>query len=119
MSAPLRIESKKGDSFTEFLGRVVKLAPAEVVTLYITVKGFNFFDASYLGYWSLICVMLALLSRILATDKQWVSIIISVFAFILWIFMLGDPILSFTLDRTIAAMIVAAFTFLVPLVWKG
>ncbi|HAF63111.1 MAG TPA: hypothetical protein DCK95_12425 [Anaerolineaceae bacterium] len=119
MSAPLRIDAKKGDSFTEFIGRIVKLAPAEVVVLYTTVKGFDFFDVSYLGYWSLICVVLALLSRIFTTDKQWVAIIISTIAFVLWVFMLGDPILAFTLDKTISTMIVAAYTFIVPLVWKG
>jgi len=119
MDAPLRIIRTKGDSLTEFLGRIVKLAPSEVVALYLTVKGFDFFNKSFLGYWSAICIVLAGLSRILVTKKQWISIAISIIAFMLWVLVLGDPIINFTLDKTIATILVAVFTFIVPLIWKG
>ena len=114
----LRVEKAVSPGRLEdVLSRVVKLAPGEVVGLYLLGKGFA--DPSWLGWWSMACAALAVVFRVWATKSQWASVLISVLAFGLWVLALGDPLLSFTLDGRIASLAILVFTFVVPIFYKG
>lgn len=117
MNAPLRIIKSREDNAGEILSRIVKLAPSEVVGLYLLGKGYA--TGTWLGYWSLICLGLVLVFRIWGTHSQIWSVVISFFSFGIWVLAMGDPILTFTLSAQFAALLVLVFTFVVPIFYKG
>lgn len=116
MPAPLRISDTRNTA-GDVLSRIVKLAPSEVVGLYLLGKGYT--PAEFLGYWSVVCLLLVLVFRIWATKSQWPAILVSFIAFAMWVFAMGDPILTITLAGWLASLMILVFTFLVPIFFKS
>jgi K+-sensing histidine kinase KdpD len=118
MATFLRIDKVRSANSTEdILSRILKLAPGEVIGLYLLGKGVA--DPSWIGYWSIICVLLALVFRIWGTRSQIPSVLISVISFSIWVLALGDPLFTFTLDGRIASLTILVFTFVVPIFYHG
>jgi len=118
MATFLRIDrARSANAPGDILSRIAKLAPGEVIGLYLLGRGVA--DPAWLGWWSMVCAALAIVFRVWATKSQWASVLISVLAFGLWVLALGDPLLSFQLDGRIASLAILVFTFVVPIFYKG
>jgi len=129
--APLRIRHPAlggGDvsnGGNNYLARLVKLIPAEVVALYLTFKAVA---VDFLGFWSLICLALVVLVRIIATQApnkgpQVPAVIIATVSFILWIYATGGYFLSLQIPATwppgVISAAIGVWTFIVPIIYKG
>jgi hypothetical protein len=115
----LRI-TENSNSAEDILSRIVKMAPSEVVGLYLLGKGAIPTDApaSTIGIWSVICLLLVLVLRIWGTKSQWPAVIVSFLSFGIWVLGIGDPLLSFSLQGYIVSLLILVFTFVVPIFYK-
>ena len=79
----------------------------------------------WLGIWSLICLALVFVSRILGTSEpakrvQWWGVGVSAVSFVIWVYAIGANILDFQLsDKGVAYIAVLLWTFAVPYLYKG
>jgi hypothetical protein len=107
-----------------YLARLVKLVPSEVVALYLTFKEVA---ATWLGIWGLICLLLVVLVRAVATRGkhqpiQHGAVMIACVSFVLWVYATGGTILQLQLPSNVPGLIsvaVGVWTFLVPYIYKG
>jgi len=122
-----------------YFDRALRLIPADIVAAYLAVRGFwtpsesapqseDLLADAVLNWWlPIIGLVVTVLLRILGTSKtfagfdeiQWKTVIISGFAFVLWVLSIQDPIFNFHLDPRIAPSLLILFTLLVPLFQKG
>ena len=132
MSAPFRIRKQPSggvvatagaqDPGDVYMERLVKLVPSEVIGIFLAGKGYA---EAWLGVWSVICLVLVLISRIWGTREpgkpiQWIGALVSFFSFAIWIYAIGANILNFQLpDKGIAYIAVLVWTFVVPYFYKG
>ncbi len=135
MPAPLRINkpppaaalatSASGaaqDQIKHWMERLVKLIPSEVVAVYVAGKGYAI---SWLGIWSVVCLLLLLIVRIWGTNDpskgvQWVTVGVSAVSFVIWVYAMGGQFLNIVLpDPGIASAAVLVWTVLVPIIYKG
>ena len=104
-----------------WLGRVVKLVPAEIVAVYLA--GRPLAQAQYAGTWPLACLALVIIVRAFGTlDKrgpQWVSVAVSAVSFVLWVYAMGGRFLTWNVDVNLASLAVLVWTTLVPVFWRG
>jgi len=142
----LTMDAKKGegpapDIGKEYIDRLVKLIPSEVVGLYIAGKGViqAKFDPAitpppagedwYWIGWTLVCFLAVILSRAWATrdpetgtPPQWGAVAIAALSFVFWIYTLGDIFSRVTphyWSPVIGTLTVMVWTFLVPFFYKG
>ena len=146
MSAPFRIQrpdavgaqtvstvAGTSDSVGFYMDRLLKMIPAEVVSLYVVGVGLIPKDKdsslTYLAVWAVICFIGLFVVRIWGTgDPQanlspdWIHITISAIAFIIWVYSLGSLGIFGALgiaDPVIGSLLVLAWTFFVPIFYKG
>src|SRR5262245_58574650 len=138
MPAPLRIQppdlaripAPTGPEVVKaYFERLVKMIPAEVVGLYLF--GFGLIPVDQVGWksaWTVFCLVATIFARAaLTSDKkaqvppQWKAVIASVGAFIVWAYsMAAEPFFALNLYKGFAAsLFVVAWTFIVPLFYKG
>jgi hypothetical protein len=115
------VVGKPAGPIDPWLGRVVKLVPAEVVAVYLA--GRPLAQESYAGVWPLVCMVMVVIVRAWGTmDKrgpQWVSVAISAVSFVLWVYAMGGHFLTYRLDVNLASLGVLVWTTLVPVLWRG
>jgi hypothetical protein len=119
--APLRAARQApGD---EYLQRLIKLIPSEILALYVTFKEIA---ASWLGIWATICLALVLFARIMGTyrkDKgvQWVAVVVASVSFVLWVYATGGNFLGLEPPAIpgLISIAVGVWTFIVPFFYKG
>jgi hypothetical protein len=113
---PLRITAPDD----EYLGRLVKLIPAEVVALYLTFKEIA---TSWLSIWAWICLVLVVFVRSHGTrankKAQKFAVLVSAVSFALWIYATGDYLIEFALPAGVVSVAVGVWTFIVPYFYKG
>lgn len=117
-----------------YMDRIVKLIPAEVLGVYLTISGFAKAGADpgvvsdpFLAWWPVVCLLLVIGSRIWGTQGetgsqsiQWVGVLVAAVSFLIWVYAMGDSVLGFTLpDDRIAPAAVAVWTFVVPWFYRG
>lgn len=134
MSAPYRIEKpvegvrETDEGFKQYLGRLLKMIPAEVVGVYMIGSGFiptN--QAIGLAIWAVVCLVLVIIVRLYGTadppnDKptQPVPVLISSVAFVIWIYWLGGPFVMFNLHIPwVGSLAVLVWSFVIPIFYKG
>jgi hypothetical protein len=121
---PITIKREGSEDVTtgdEYLARLVKLIPSEVIAIYMAGLPLA---KSWPGTWSFVCLILVLIARIFGTREpgknvQWISVAVSFMSFIIWIYASGSFFFHWTLDQNIAALAVLVWTFLVPFFHKG
>jgi len=135
MSAPLRIRppATKGavgddNGLKSYLDRLLKLIPAEVLSLYLVGVGIIPADRiiSLIG-WAVFCWIAAGIVKAYGTsdrargvkpDKMHVAI--SMLAFIIWLYSMGGPFEYYGLHEPyLGSLFILAFTFVVPYVYDG
>jgi hypothetical protein len=140
MSAPFRIQrpdpgavraaAAQGsqEDFRFYLDRLMKMIPAEVISLYLIGRGFIPIEQPIvLAAWAVVCLAGVLLVRAYGTadpeankSPDWVHVAISAVAFVIWIYTLGGPFAAANLYVPYAgSLLVLAWTFFVPIFYKG
>lgn len=114
---PLRINAPAD----EYLERLIKLIPAEVVALYLTFKEVA---SSWLHIWAWICLGLVVLVRSAGTFTdakrvQWRAVIVASVSFVLWVYATGGHLVELSLPTGAISVAVGVWTFLVPMFYKG
>jgi hypothetical protein len=137
MSAPFRISRKRFDDIAntqdeavkEYLGRLIKMIPSEVIGLYLA--GIGVISANDDGtlqlIWVAVCLVGVIAVRWYGTSDaekglkpQWPVIFISSVSFVIWIYSMGGPFVSLGLFRPVlGTLFVSAWSFFVPLIYKG
>lgn len=128
MAAPFRIPKPSGtDAFKEYLERLLKLIPGEVVGLYMVGSGF-IPEAQSIGLliWSILCLVGVFFVRRYGTadpqagqGPQNVPVAISCIAFAVWIYWLGGPFEQFGFHVPwIGSLLVLVVSFIVPYFYK-
>ena len=140
-------EASEGDSFRAYMDRLIRLIPAEVIGIYLTVRTFavgagpedsetarimaratNATSDPFLDWWPVVCVALVLISRVLGTREegggirsvQIQAVLISVVSFVIWVYAMGHQILGFGMgDQRYVAAAVVVWTFLIPRIYRG
>lgn len=135
MSAPLRIRrlATKGvtgdsESLKPYLDRLLKLIPAEVVSLYLVGSGFiPATDIAVLTVWAVFCFLAVgfvkaygTADRAAAISPDWVHVTLSMIAFVIWVYSLGGPFAHLSWYKAyLGSLLILAFTFAVPYFYRG
>jgi hypothetical protein len=139
MAAPFRITrpgvgaqavaQTRDVAFRFYLDRLLKMIPAEVVSLYLVGSGIiPEAQTTTLTIWAAVCLAGVFVVRIYGTadpaenkPPDWTHIIISAIAFVVWVYSLGGgPFAAWGLaDPMIGSLLVLAWTFFVPMFYKG
>ncbi len=112
-----------------YLGRLVRLIPAEVLAVYQTLYGVLKEPESPAITWlPVIGVVLVFLVRVWGTrdasnkftTAQWLAVVISMVSFIIWVLASGHKILWFgVLDPRLCSALMILWVFVVPIFYKG
>jgi hypothetical protein len=108
----------------EYLQRLVKLVPSEVLALYISFKEVA---STWLGIWAAICLVLVLFVRTVGTRQagkpiQAIAVVVAMISFILWVYATGGYLFNLPLPSKtpgIISVAVGVWTFLIPYLYKG
>ncbi len=124
-------------NYSSYLDRLMKMVPTEVIGLYLVGSGIiPGSDTLVLTFWSLLCLVGVIAMRDWGTTDtaatppkptDWVHVAISAVAFIIWLLSLGGgPFASGAVFAAahaqmpyIGSLLVLAWTFFVPLFYKG
>lgn len=134
MSAPFRIErpiefrSETNEEFREYLSRLLKMIPAEVLGVYTIGAGFiPKTEKMVEAIWALICLVLVVVVRLYGTadpaagqGPQKVPVAVAAVAFVIWVYNLGGPFATYGLHVPyIGSLAVLLWSFLIPIFYKG
>jgi hypothetical protein len=128
----------------EYLERLVKLIPAEVVGIYLAGKSLiqstysptplleadpnRSTQMTYFLVWTIFCLVAIIVVRIWATKDpqqakgpQWGAVGIATVSFLVWVYSFGDIFLFYdgVWSGLAAGLLVLAWTFIVPLIYRG
>ncbi|MBN1220122.1 MAG: hypothetical protein JXM69_14435 [Anaerolineae bacterium] len=143
MVAPFRIQRRDtagaqtvaktagpADSLGSYMDRLLKMIPAEVVSLYVV--GIGIIPTGHVTYhtiWAIICFIGLFAVRIWGTadlgrnlPPDWTHITISAIAFVIWVYSLGSLGIFGVwglADPVIGSLLILVWTFFVPLFYKG
>ncbi len=113
-----------------YMGRLIRLIPAEVLGLYQTLYGI-FAEpppSSLLKWLPVLGILLVILVRAWGTRDasgnwntvQWLAVIVSVVSFVIWVLVSGNSIAGFVLpDLRIGSALMVVWVFVVPYFYKG
>ncbi len=116
------------DDFKFYLDRLLKMIPAEVVSLYVVGIGFIPVEKPVvLVIWALLSLVGVVLIRAYGTKDpeaakviDWTHVAISSVAFVIWVYSLGGPFEAYHLYIPyVGSLLVLAWTFFVPIFYKG
>jgi hypothetical protein len=134
MTAPFRIKRPApggargaSDHFKDYLERLLKMIPGEVVGLYMIGSGFIQQHAAGLIAWSAVCLVMVIVVRIYGTSDlangvkpQSFPVFVSAVAFVIWIYWLGEPYRELGIYYpSLASLAVLFWSFTVPIFYKG
>lgn len=117
-----------GEEFKLYLGRLLKMIPAEVVSLYLVGAGFIPANQGIVfAIWAIVCLVGVAVVRLYGTadpgeglGPEKGSVVISAIAFVIWVYTLGGPFAVYGLHVPyIGSLLVLAWTFFVPIFYKG
>jgi hypothetical protein len=111
---------RQGDSY---LDKLLKIIPSEVVAGYIAIIAIiqgHPKEETYLLVSSIaLLIFIPLILRILQNVTNWFHIIVSMMAYVIWVYALGGPFVSWGLhDPILASVIIILYTFLIPFAIK-
>lgn len=141
MAAPLRITSQRGivqkastnrqpreDEFKEYLGRLVKMIPAEAIGMYAAGTGvIPPHETLVLGLWAALGLMAVVALRAFATsDKakgigpQWPAVALSCVAYLIWLYAQGGLAQQLGIHVPwLGTLLIIAWGVFVPIFYRG
>jgi hypothetical protein len=112
-----------------YMGRLIRLIPAEVLAVYQTLYGLLAEPPSpMLGWLPILGIVLIILVRVWGTRDesgsfktvQWLSVVISIVSFVIWVLVSRHPILGYVLpDLRFGSALMVIFVFIVPFFYRG
>lgn len=145
--APLRIQkartglttmdsaaAQKEIEQTPYYERLIKLIPAEILSIYMIGKGVipgvdGRHGQTAAWIWAGVCLLLLLFLRMKASsstgkffDAQWASVLIAAISYIIWLYNMGgvlDAMPFYAEYKYIGALAILVWTFLVPYFYTG
>jgi hypothetical protein len=117
-----------GDGFRSYLERLMKMIPAEVIGLYLVGIGIIPDDQPVaMVFWAVVCLAGVVAIRALGTSDRaqnlpvdWIHVIISTVAFVIWVYTLGGPFAYYKVHIPyVGSLLVLAWTFFVPMFYRG
>lgn len=128
-SALVRAERfTRQDTFKFYLDRLLKMIPAEVLSLYAVGIGLIPAGKSLvLAIWAAVCLVGVICLRAYGTADpanakpvDWIHVMISSIAFVIWVYTLGGPFKEYGIHVPyIGSLLVLVWTFFVPIFYKG
>ncbi len=121
-------KEKKREIYDNYLTKLLKLIPAEIVTLYITLSAI--LESSKestknleLTVFIIVLILTPLYIYIITKEESkkppWKQIVVSTLSFVVWVFALGGPFLYFKwYKRIYGALFLPIYTFLIPLIFR-
>src|SRR5215475_13713632 len=98
-------EGKAPDSFSDYMDRLLRLIPSEVIGIYITIRAWAQLPStkaapandSFFAVWPVVCLLLVIALRAWGTSTdnfnwrtiQYGAVIIAAVSFVLWVYALG------------------------------
>lgn len=137
MSAPFRIEkpvlfrsggAQVGEEFREYMSRLLKMIPAEVLGVYTIGAGIIPKTERVAGaVWTAICLILVVIVRLWGTadpetnkGPQKVPVAVAAMAFVIWVYSLGGPFATYGLHVPyVGSLAVLLWSFVIPIFYKG
>lgn len=134
MSAPFRIEKPvkflagSNEGFKEYLSRLLKMIPGEIVGLYMIGSGFiPVNEQTGRIIWVILCFIFLIIIRIIGTSDpaakkaaQPIPVFVAAIAFLIWIYWLGGPFSAYSwYKQWIGSLGVLVWSFLIPVIYKG
>ena len=138
MAAPYRVVTRSGglrevsrsstDDLADYLGRLMQMIPAEVVSLYLVGSGLIPDDSdAVLVVWSIVCLIGLVALRLYGTadpeenkPPQWGAVLIAACAFVIWLYALGGPFAAYDFHVAyVGSLLILAWTFFLPIFYKG
>jgi len=114
--------------FKEYLGRLLKMIPGEIVGLYMIGSGFiPAGKPAILTIWSVVCLILLVILRLWGTadpaqgkPSQPIPVAIAAIAFVIWLYWLGGPFVQYGIYLNyVGSLLVLVWSFLIPIFYKG
>ncbi len=127
-SVPARPTGGPAVPVTDYMERLVKLIPAEVVGLYLVGVGIIPTGSRLaLAIWGGVCLGLVILARAYATrdlvkggSPQWWAVLISSISFVIWLYLMPGPFQAYNLTIPyVGSLAVLVWAFVVPYFYKG
>jgi hypothetical protein len=124
----VKVSTTAGDKMAFYLERLTKMIPGEIVGLYLLGAGFiEGKPAIWIAGWSAFCLLCLLAVRIRYTadpaqskGPQWIPVVISAVAFVIWLYALGGPFAAYKIDEpALGSLLVLGWSFIVPILYKG
>ncbi len=108
----------------DYLTKLVKYIPSEVVALYITLYGIASAAKEEISFtfisWLIFVIGIlgtALYLWRVAKVSDWLQLIVSTIAFVVWVFALGGPFSSLSWYHPIyGALLLPVYTFFIPII---
>jgi hypothetical protein len=106
----------------EWLERLTKLIPGEVLAVYLTGKNFA---THWPGQWAIACFCLVIVIRAWGTREpgtsiQWGAVAIAAVSFVIWLYAMGGSFPRLELsDPAISSLAVLLWTTVVPIFYRG
>lgn len=134
MSAPLRIRlparmaAGNSDGLKPYLDRLLKLIPAEVLSLYLVGVGVIPKPAIFVSFfWAAFCLVAVGVVKAYGTSDSvndvsadWTHVTLSMTAFVIWIYSIGGPFQTLGWHQPyIGSLLILGFTFFVPYLYRG
>lgn len=128
------IQSAKGANFQDYLDRLQRLIPSEIIGIYLFARNLSehrlsadsrWFDYLINNYLAIICLVVLIPLRAWGTRTrgqapQWGVVWIAGISFALWVYLVGDSILGFVIaDKRIIVFAVALWTLVSTWLYKG
>jgi hypothetical protein len=122
--------AQAGDDFAEYMGRLVRLIPAEVLAVYQTLYGIlhDPTPSPLLSWLPIVGIILVLVVRIWGTrdasgsfsSVQGLAVFVAVVSFVIWVLVSGHSILGYVLpDLRIGSAVMVLWVFVIPYFYKG
>lgn len=99
------------EKYEDYLAKVVKAIPTEVVSVYLLGKTIG---PDYVMWWTLACWAIVFVLRKMATDGEGknLNITLAMIAFPLWVMATGGSILGYAFPEQVTGLAVLAFSVL-------
>lgn len=126
--APLAAAGQAGSELQDYLDRLMKMIPGEVVGLYLVGSGIIPAGQSVsLLIWTILCLAGVIALRAYGTadpaankTPDWIHVGISSIAFLIWVYSIGGVFEAYgAAVPYIGSLLVLAWTFFVPIFYKG
>lgn len=122
-----RVADEPQADFQDYLGRLIKLIPAEVISLYLVGKGFIETEQNLLLFWTVFGLGAVLIVRLYGTadpkehqPPQLPAVFIACISYLVWVYSMGDVSALIGIHYPkIGSLLVLGWSFVVPYFYKG